>query len=75
MRIANNKDMNYDVQVIGIDYSKFGDFTFAICRCGQCGSIIFGKKYSPEINEINIPFFIKCPECDTIFKKRIIIEG
>lgn len=60
-----------DFQIIGIDFTTVQDFSVVTCVCGQCRSVIANRKYNPEINEVEVPFFIKCPKCGIRFKSHI----
>lgn len=65
---------NYEI--IGVDMTTEGskDLSVVTCICGQCRTVIAKREYRPEINEIDVPFFIKCPYCGIKFKKHISME-
>ena len=63
---------NYEI--IGIDITDSKDFSVVVCACAQCGSVIASKKYNPEMNEVEVPFFVMCPKCGIKFKKHILRE-
>lgn len=63
---------NYEI--IGIDITNSKDFSVVNCVCSQCGSVIASRKYDPEINEVEVPFFVKCPKCGIRFKSYICRE-
>lgn len=63
---------NYEI--IGIDITDSKDFSAVTCICGQCKSVIASRKYNPEINEVEVPFFVRCPECGIRFKSHICRE-
>lgn len=60
---------NYEI--IGIDITDSKDFSAVTCVCGQCRSVIASRRYNPEINEVEVPFFVRCPECGIRFKSHI----
>lgn len=63
---------NYEI--IGIDITNSKDFSVVSCICGHCVSVIASRKYNPEINEVEVPFFVKCPKCSIRFKSHILRE-
>lgn len=58
-------------QIIGMDITNSKDFSVVSCVCGQCRSVIANRKYNPEINEVEVPFLVKCPKCGIRFKSHI----
>ncbi len=60
-----------NLQIIGLDITESRDFSVVTCICGQCKCVIASRKYNPEINEVEVPFFIKCPKCGIRFKSHI----
>lgn len=49
-------------------------FSVIVCMCGKCRYVIVSRKYKPEINEVDVPIFIRCPKCGTRFKNHILNE-
>lgn len=58
-------------QIIGLDITDSKDFSVVTCMCGQCRGVIANRKYNPEINEVEVPFFVKCSKCGIKFKSHI----
>lgn len=42
--------------------------------CGNCRRVIASRKYKPDINEVDVPFVIICPNCGVRFKNHILSE-
>lgn len=63
-------------QIIGIDFTdgRLVDCSAVSCMCGHCRTIIATRTYSPDMNEVNVPFFIKCPHCGVKFTRRVFAE-
>lgn len=63
-------------QLIGIDLAdeKLDDCSAVSCICGHCRTVISSKTYDKDNNSVNVPFFIKCPQCGVKFTKRVIME-
>lgn len=66
-------------QIIGIDLHNpenpsDRDCSVVVCMCGNCRHVISSRKYKPDINEVDIPFFIRCPKCGVRFKNHICNE-
>ena len=63
-----------DYEIIGIDITNSKDFSVVNCICNQCRNVIASRKYNPETNEVEVPFFIRCPKCGIKFKGHICSE-
>lgn len=50
------------------------DFSVVVCICGKCRHVIASRKYKPQINEVDVPFFIICPSCGVRFTNYIWSE-
>lgn len=47
------------------------DYSVVVCMCRNCRYVITSRKYKSEINEVDVPFFIRCPKCGVRFKNHI----
>lgn len=61
-----------DDEIIGIDITDSIDFSVVSCICGHCKNVIASRKYNPETNELEVPFFARCPKCGIRFKSYVL---
>lgn len=63
-----------DLQIIGVDATDLRDFSAITSLCGNCNTVIDVKLYDQNINQIDLPLYIKCPTCGTKIKMHMIGE-
>ena len=63
-----------DLQIIGVDTTDLRDFSAITGLCGNCNTVIDVKLYDQNINQIDLPLYIKCPACGTKIKIHMIGE-
>ena len=63
-----------DYQIIGVDISENNtDYSAVSYMCLNCNTLISIKLYNPEVNQIGIPLYSKCPYCGKNAKKHKIV--
>ena len=63
-----------ETQIIGMDISQSKDQSVIASFCSGCGQLIEITQYDPDIQELGLTVFKKCPYCGVKFLKHVFTE-